>query len=149
MNFNSQRVYRQPRVLLLALAAFIASVLSSLAVPVEAASGDLDPTFGIGGKVTVGILNTTFPTPPHAIAIQPDGKIIAAGGANFPIRGWRGQFIVRLNPNGTLDMTFGGYGYGAEFGRGVVLNPVEGLGGAGVLALQPDGKIITGDYGSL
>ena len=76
MNFNSQRVYRQPRVLLLALAAFIASVLSSLAVPVEAASGDLDPTFGIGGKVTVGILNTTFPTPPHAIAIQSDGKIV-------------------------------------------------------------------------
>ncbi|HJQ26179.1 MAG TPA: hypothetical protein VKA60_19845 [Blastocatellia bacterium] len=266
MNVNPHRRYRHPFVLLPVLAAFIASVFSPFAVSVEAASGDIDPTFGISGKVTVGILNTTFPEPPHAIAIQkdgkmvvaganfnfpppsprakivvvrlnpdgsldatfgtggvvmtgfssqddianalaiqddgkilvggysvgsldkprfvvlrlnadgspdvsfgynglwmvgigaasvealaiqPDGKIIAAGSANFPIRGWRGQFIVRLNPNGTLDMTFGGYGYGAEFGQGVVLNPSAALGGARAIALQPDGKIITSDGISL
>jgi hypothetical protein len=44
-------------------------------------AGDLDPTFGVGGKVV-----TSFPTPGtstdhyvQAAALQPDGKIVVAG----------------------------------------------------------------------
>ena len=43
----------------------------------EAAPGDLDPTFGVGGKVTTdfgGNDDRSF-----ALVLQPDGKLVAAG----------------------------------------------------------------------
>jgi hypothetical protein len=45
------------------------------------AAGGLDPTFGAGGKVT-----TVFPggSYANAVAIQPDGKIVAVGAAAGP-----------------------------------------------------------------
>ncbi|HSA58440.1 MAG TPA: DUF4215 domain-containing protein [bacterium] len=103
--------------------------------------GSLDADFGPGGadgdgKVTtdLGSTNEGF----EAVAIQPDGKIVAAGSlelANFD------SAIVRYNPDGTLDPTFnpGGPVPGAV---------VADLNGTGLedavydLALQPDGKIV-------
>ncbi|HJT32975.1 MAG TPA: delta-60 repeat domain-containing protein [Pirellulales bacterium] len=55
-------------------------------------SGALDSTFGTAGKVTVGTGGGS------ALAIDPSGRIIVAGG---------GTGITRLNSDGTLDTTFG------------------------------------------
>src|SRR5437868_3678788 len=138
MNFNSQRLYRQPRVLLLALVAFIAGVLSSLAVPVGAASGDLDPTFGIGGKVMI-----TAPQGPkalRAIAIQKDGKVVVAGwGANPPPQGFYDVALARFNPDGSPDQTFGAGGY-------VLSSFSEDPDEAYDIGIQSDGKIVVGGY---
>src|SRR5438034_10377539 len=64
--------------------------------------GDLDPTFGIGGKVTTGIGTDDYG---YAVAIQADGKLVVAGetnnGINYDVA------LVRYNANGTLDATFG------------------------------------------
>lgn len=79
-----------------------------LAAPLiaTAADGDLDPTFGGGGKVRLpqagGYHGTWMPTD---VAVQSTGKVI--------ISGWNDQgatncFVLRLNANGTLDTTFGG-----------------------------------------
>ena len=53
--------------------------------PVVAADGDLDTSFGTGGKVTTEVGSGTDEA--RSVAIQSDGKIVAAGfsdnGSNF------------------------------------------------------------------
>jgi len=95
--------------------------------------GTLDASFGVGGRVT-----TDFPglaAVPSAVVIQPDGKILVAGGA-FPLFTFLGDFkIVRYNPDGSLDAGFGA--------GGIVTTSFPGQGSyAFALALQPDGKIV-------
>src|SRR5439155_8159035 len=95
--------------------------------------GTLDTSFGRGGKV-----RTDFPglaAVPSAVVIQPDGKIVVAGGA-FPLFTFAGDFkVVRYNPNGSLDTSFGS--------GGIVTTIFPGDGSyAFAVALQSDGKII-------
>jgi uncharacterized delta-60 repeat protein len=97
------------------------------------ADGTLDPSFGRGGKV-----RTDFPglaAVPSSVVIQPDGKIVVAGGA-FPIFTFLGDFkVVRYNSNGTLDNSFGS--------GGIVTSSFPGQGSyAFAVALQADGKIV-------
>ena len=99
--------------------------------------GRPDPSFGSGGMVF-----TSFgPSPPYvqaarAVAVQTDGKIIAAGfggsaGSTFA--------LARYLPDGHLDPTFGSGG-----------KVVTGTGGdasvAFALAIQPDAKIIAAGW---
>ena len=94
--------------------------------------GTLDNTFGRGGKV-----RTDFPglaAVPSAVVIQADGKIVVAGGA-FPLFTFAGNFeVVRYNPNGSLDRSFGN--------GGIVTTTFPEGSYAFDVALQPDGKII-------
>jgi uncharacterized delta-60 repeat protein len=94
--------------------------------------GTLDTTFGRGGKV-----RTDFPglaAVPSSVVIQPDGKIVVAGGA-FPLFTFLGNFeLVRYNPNGSLDRSFGN--------GGIVTTTFPQGSYAFDVALQPDGKII-------
>ncbi|HEY4257005.1 MAG TPA: delta-60 repeat domain-containing protein [Candidatus Udaeobacter sp.] len=96
--------------------------------------GTLDTTFGRGGKV-----RTDFPglaAVPSAVVIQSDGKIVVAGGA-FPQFTFAGNFeVVRYNPNGSLDRSFGN--------GGIVTTTFPEGSYAFDVALQPDGKIIAG-----
>ncbi|HEX6680654.1 MAG TPA: PASTA domain-containing protein [Gaiellaceae bacterium] len=95
------------------------------------ANGSLESGFGSGGLVRTDFgVSSDFAS---AVAIQADGKIVAAGGAASG--GVSGDFaLVRYNPDGSLDSTFGGGGKVVtnlqrnEFARG--------------LAIQPDGKIV-------
>ena len=94
--------------------------------------GTLDNTFGVSGKV-----RTDFPglaAVPSSVVIQPDGKIVVAGGA-FPLFTFAGDFkVVRYNPNGSLD---------TSFGNGGIVTTIFPQGSyAFDVALQPDGKII-------
>jgi uncharacterized delta-60 repeat protein len=99
----------------------------------QAAAGDLDPTFGTGGKVITGPpgpLSTA-----HAVVLQPDGKIVVAGNAFDPIATGINFGLARYNPNGSLDTSFGTAGVvTTDFS-----NPNDQ---ANAIALQPDGKII-------
>ncbi|WP_410221398.1 T9SS type A sorting domain-containing protein [Pedobacter sp.] len=86
------------------------------------ADGTMDVTFSPGtGFNTNGTVNT--------IALQYDAKILAGGGFTS-YNGTASNRIVRLNPDGTLDM---GFNPGTGFD-----NTVNSI------ALQPDGKIIAG-----
>jgi len=91
-------------------------------------SGNLDVTFGVGGKVTTdfaGFIDEAF-----AVVLQPlDGKIVAAGGSG-------GNFaLARYNTNGSLD---GGFGTGGK----VTTDFATSSDTAFALALQADGKIV-------
>ncbi len=96
------------------------------------ASGKLDAMFGVKGRVT-----TDFPglaAVASAVVVQPDGKILVAGGA-FALFVFAGNFaLARYNADGSLD---------AGFGNGGVVTTNFGHGSyASSLALQPDGKIV-------
>ena len=114
--------------------AFLAmALLATLSGSAQAAPGDLDPTFGTGGLVTTDFGGRgDFGL---AVALQSDGKIIAAGNSSAV-----GVFSVdfalaRYNTNGSLDSTFGS--------NGTVLTSFGGnLSAAFDVAVQPDGKIV-------
>lgn len=91
-------------------------------------NGDLDPTFGVGGKVVTRYQGAVA----RAVAIQPNGRIVVAG---YNV-GYLA--LARYRPNGELDRSFSGNGM---IGRGV-----WGIFALAV-ALQPDGRIVAaGDY---
>jgi uncharacterized delta-60 repeat protein len=100
--------------------------------PAFAAGGDLDPTFGGDGTVSIdspggGVAN--------AVAIQADGKIVVAGGTAYGRKNPR-FVLARAGADGTLDRTFGRNGIvTTDFGR-------RGEEAALGVAVQPDGKIV-------
>lgn len=70
------------------------------------APGDLDPTFGSGGKVITAIGNGDGRA--YGSALQSDGKIVAVGSCENQ---FNDDFaVIRYSANGTLDTTFGSGG---------------------------------------
>ncbi|HKQ06907.1 MAG TPA: hypothetical protein VJ464_17375 [Blastocatellia bacterium] len=135
MNFNPHRLLR-PLALMSALVFLMVGILSSFTLAVKAATGDLDPTFGTGGKIVI-----TAPQGPkalRAIAIQRDGKVIVAGwGANPPPQTFTDVALARYNPDGSLDQTFGTGGY--------ILNPFSyDPDEVYAIGIQSNGKIVIG-----
>ncbi len=99
-------------------------------------NGSLDSTFGTGGKVITDFGGSDLA---NALVLQPDGKLVAAGdrvdGAETHVFA-----LARYNPNGSLDLTFGG-------GTGKVITDFDGSASAGDLVVQPDGKLVAaGSY---
>ncbi|MEO5718236.1 MAG: delta-60 repeat domain-containing protein [Chthoniobacterales bacterium] len=97
------------------------------------ADGTVDGSFGTNGRVTTNF--TGLAASISSVVIQPDGKILVAGGA-YPLFAFAGDFqVARYNSNGSLDLTFGN--------GGIVTTSFPGQGSyASALALQSDGKII-------
>ncbi len=93
-------------------------------------NGAPDPSFGSNGTLTlstIGTLGTTF----YESALQSDGKIVLAG-----VQGV-GLIMARLNPDGTLDTSFGDGGDVRVSIPGVeVTSDVQELG------VQSDDKIV-------
>ena len=168
------------------------AVAGVLAAGLSAARGDLDPTFGRGGKVTTdfggseiggavavqrdrrvvvaggrsdsasddfvlarytakGVLDRSFdedgkvatdfdggPDWASDVAIQRDGKIVAAGRSLPGEDESQGAEIAlaRYKPDGSLDPTFGE--------GGTVLTTFEDTAGASAVLIQADGKILAG-----
>ena len=111
-----------------AFAAVSVLLFSGSGQPARAADGDLDPTFGIGGKVVTDFTNSTDWL--SRIAVQPDGKIVAIGDTHPSHKG----ALARYNPDGTLDATFGN--------GGKVITVANVRESAAGLLILPDGKIM-------
>jgi uncharacterized delta-60 repeat protein len=96
-------------------------------------AGQLDPTFGDGGIVTTDFGNTTGNNvaTANAAAIQPDGKILVAGGAPAS-NGFPTAVVARYNTNGSLDTGFGNAGIEVTRNAPVL----------SAIALQANGKIV-------
>lgn len=95
--------------------------------------GSLDTSFGSGGRVLTDFHGLRDHL--SALALQPDGKIVAAGSTQLD-HSDTGGIVVRYNPDGSRDTTFGG--------SGQVAISATGGAGAAALAIQPDGKIVVG-----
>jgi uncharacterized delta-60 repeat protein len=92
------------------------------------ANGTLDTTFGIG------LPNANHNGRAAAIAIQPDGKIIAGGGITLTVGTTTFRNVVRLNPNGTPDTSFSVAGDSLDTVQAIIV--------------QADGKIYLGGNSS-
>lgn len=99
-------------------------------------TGALDASFNSTGKVVTAITASSDDYL-SSLALQPDGKIIAAGYC-FVTPGY--DFcLARYNANGTLDTTFNG--------TGKLIVPVGGGNDVGnSVVVQSDGKIIMAGY---
>jgi uncharacterized delta-60 repeat protein len=103
--------------------------LSYFAIVRYNSNGSLDNSFDGEG------IQTTYFFSGSSLAIQPDGKIVAAGQAFNPNTNNRDFALARYNSNGTLDSSFDGDG----------IQTTDFFGGddfASSLAIQPDGKIV-------
>lgn len=91
-------------------------------------AGAVDPTFAVGGGISTAAGERAL-----AVVIQTDGKILV-GGRFATFNGQPANGLVRLNTNGSPDLTF-------SSPLNQTLARVEGL------ILQPDGKVLV--YGLL
>jgi uncharacterized delta-60 repeat protein len=99
-------------------------------------NGTLDSTFGTGGKVKTNFGDFDYV---GALALQSDGKIVAAGMTRV---NFSPDFAVaRYNSNGTLDSTFGV--------GGRVITDFGGPAQAFAAGVQSDGKILVAGYAHL
>ena len=106
-------------------------------------NGALDPAFSGDGKLTRDIYGSGVATA-RSVVIQPDGKIVSFGFAVSGDRVFYDSLLVRLLDDGTADTTFGPPGF---WGGGVVTTDIGGGFDFGFgVALQPDGKIVTGGH---
>jgi len=98
--------------------------------------GSLDPTFSGDGKLTTAFGDGWYQGQASAVALQPDGKLVAAGSSRS---GRPVQFaLARYNPDGSLDATFSGDGrqttdFGGLDGGFDVIHDV---------VVQPDGRLV-------
>lgn len=97
-------------------------------------NGQIDTTFGTGGKVMTDVF--AYWDSGQAAAIQPDGKILATGYSYTSGSSLKGYLtLIRYNTNGTLDGTFGA--------GGIVTTEAGGPDNYGyALAIQADGMIV-------
>jgi uncharacterized delta-60 repeat protein len=107
--------------------------------------GRLDPSFGQGGKVVTRFGAGRSVSQAGALAIQPDGKLVALGSwYRSPINGPAYIALARYTPRGRLDPSFGHGGkvvtsFGSRSGVG-----------AGALLIRADGKlVVAGEYHGL
>ena len=101
--------------------------------------GSLDSSFSGDGRQTTDFSGNIEGG--RAVALQPNGKIVVAGGSNSAGARDSDFALARYTSDGTLDSSFSGDGrQTTDFGGG--------LAGAGGVALQPDGKIVAAGFSS-
>lgn len=113
----------------------IGSCFSEFALARYLTSGDLDPSFGTGGRVRTSFGPVTF-AGARAISVQADGKLIAAGYGPTDQRPLYPNFaLVRYLYDGSVDSAYGSGGKASA-----IFNTSNA--GAYALALQADGKLV-------
>jgi len=95
------------------------------------APGDLDPTFGTHGIVTTAFGGFGYL---GVMILQPDGNIVVGGQSSASANTASAITLVRYQPDGRLDATFG---------TGGIANTRPEGGLMAALVLQPDGKLVT------
>jgi uncharacterized delta-60 repeat protein len=99
-------------------------------------NGTLDRTFSGDGVASASFFGGTGDEAAFDLAVQPDGKFLAAGGSSVPNEPIHGPTLVRFTRSGALDRTFGTDGWAG--GTADVAYRV---------AIQENGKIIAAGGG--
>jgi uncharacterized delta-60 repeat protein len=144
----SNKVLIQPDGKIVLAASFPVNQVSQNDVIRLDADGSLDSTFGLGGFAGVTNLQATSSTI-AGLALQADGKIVLAGTAASTNADYDSDFAAeRLDPNGTIDTTFGNGGLAAIVSPLAPGNPSEFIEGPSASALsvavEANGDILLG-----
>jgi len=120
----------------------ICSLVLAAPMLATATDGDLDPSFGSGGKVRLpqagGYHGTWMPMD---VAVQSTGKVIISGWTDQGSPSSNTCFVLRLNVNGTLDTSFGnGNGLPAGYAGYSQCRNTS-------VAVRSDDRIVTADPG--
>jgi uncharacterized delta-60 repeat protein len=91
--------------------------------------GSPDASFGSGG---VAVVTSDATDTAYCVALQPDGKIVL-GGRHDWVGAGSGFMAARVNPDGSVD---------ASFGTGGIVAAPPGTGRGDTVALEPDGRIV-------
>jgi uncharacterized delta-60 repeat protein len=97
-------------------------------------NGTLDQNFGTNGFVNTGLLDWRFTSGQSSLTVQPDNKILISGRDTTAIPGGFANnepFLLRYNPNGSLDNSFGDAG------------SLRTDNSAGILSVQANGDILS------
>jgi uncharacterized delta-60 repeat protein len=125
------------------VAALTCAAVWGFAVPLAAAPGDLDPTFGSGGTVALTVPGGSSSA--VGVVALPDGRLVVVAQTA------EGDFtLARVNADGTLDTSFGTGGF-------VTTDFAGGFDMAEAIIRQPDGRLVVagvtntsaGDYFAL
>jgi uncharacterized delta-60 repeat protein len=110
---------------------------SSFALARYTARGGLDPSFGRSGKVVTHFGSRGNVSQAGAVAVQPNGKLVAVGSwYGNPING-PGRFaLARYTSRGRLDPSFG------QGGKVLTSFGPRSEAGASALLIQRDGKLV-------
>jgi len=106
----------------------------------QTTAANLDPTFGTGGTVRTDFAGNIDQA--NAVAIQPNGQIVAAGSSFSNSKTVEDFIVARYNANGTLDKRFGKNG---QITRDFFRN-VDSI---SAIAIQPDGRIVVAGFAQL
>jgi uncharacterized delta-60 repeat protein len=108
------------------------ALLSALSGSAHARPGDLDPSFGESGSVSIAVAQGQAK---DALAM-PDGSILIAGSGDLEGDGREKLLLMRIDADGRLASDFGA--------AGLVSTPVNGTESASLsrLTLDPDGRIV-------
>ena len=106
--------------------------------------GSLDTSFDTDGKVTTAIGPTTNFDEARGVAIQPDGKIVAAGRAGGIVGTGTDFGLVRYNNDGSLDASFDADGIVTT-----AIGPATASDLAYTVMVQSDGKVLAGGIGAM
>lgn len=97
-------------------------------------NGTLDQSFGTNGFINTGLTDWRFTSGQSSLTVQPDNKILVSGRDTTAVLGGFANsepFLLRYNPNGTLDNTFGNSG------------SLRTDNSAGILSIQANGNILS------
>ncbi len=98
-------------------------------------NGTIDESFGNAGGASTGFYYNDVV---NSIALQPDGKIVAAGQTTTPSTNIHAFALARYKTDGSLDNSFDS--------DGKVTTNLGGYNGANSVKIQPDGKIIAAGH---
>ena len=94
------------------------------------ANGSLDSSFNPGTGINAGV---------SSVVVQSDGKVLV-GGPFTTVNGTNRNCLARLNANGSLDSSFN-----PDLPLGVTSSEYDSA-AANAVAVQPDGKVLVGEY---
>lgn len=136
--FSADIVIQPDGKTLIAGYAFDSNLGDSMVIARYNTNGTLDSGFANGGIFRYEHGNIYSTDKLYGIALQPDGKIVAAGRVTVG-NGNPAFAVIRLNTNGTFDSTFGTGGI-------VVKDFFSSIDEATEVAIQPDGKILVSGW---
>jgi len=123
---------------------FLATIIVMLTIAVvsqaQTTAGNLDPTFGTGGIVRTDFAGNIDQA--NAVAVQPNGQIVAAGSSFSNSKTVEDFIVARYNANGSLDKRFGKNGK-------ITTDFFRNVDSISAIAIQPDGMIVVAGFAQL